>query len=66
MVGLDLPQRLERLLGVGLLPDSDGGVDDEDEEDDERLDEGGERDLPCRGEEREEERDGGGSKQYAD
>ena len=66
VVGLDLPQRVERLLGVGLLPDSDGGVDDEDEEDDERLDEGGERDLPRRGEEREEEGDGGGGEQDAD
>ena len=32
---MDLLERLERLLGVALLPDPDDGVDDEDEEDDE-------------------------------
>lgn len=48
VVGLDLAQRLERLLGVGLLPDPDGGVDDEDEEDDERLDEGRDRERAGR------------------
>ena len=53
VAGLDLAQRLERLLVVGLLPDTDGGVDDEDEEDDERLDEGRERERARRRRERE-------------
>jgi hypothetical protein len=48
---------VERLLGVGLLLDADDGVDDANEEDDERLDEGGECELVDRGGEHEEEGD---------
>ncbi|KAE8812710.1 dna replication licensing factor mcm2 [Hordeum vulgare] len=65
VVELDLAQRLERLLGVGLLSDPDGGVDDEDEEDDERLDEGRERERAGRRGERERERDGAGDERDA-
>ncbi|KAI5013354.1 hypothetical protein ZWY2020_028308 [Hordeum vulgare] len=65
VVGLDLEQHLERLLEVGLLSDPDGGVDDKDEEDDERLDEGRERERAGRRGERERERDGAGGERDA-
>ena len=65
VVGLDLPQRVQRPLRVGLLPHPDGCVHDEDEEDDERLDEGGERRGGAGGGEREEEGDGSGREQDA-
>lgn len=40
MLALYLPERGERPLGAGLLPRADGGIDEQDEEDDEGLDEG--------------------------
>jgi hypothetical protein len=64
---LDLLERLERLLGVALLPDADDGVDNEDKEDDERLDEGGDAHLAafCAVVEREHEGDDGRQEQDA-
>jgi hypothetical protein len=58
VVGLDLPQCMEHLLGVGRgwsPARCDDEVNDEDKKDDERLNEGGERKLTSLGGEHEEE-----------